>query len=814
MSSLSPASVLLLALCAAAAAAAAASAPATLTLTGPATLTLANGYVRADVDLARPSVAFLAGDFLGQGRFGHGAGAGVLASPIRLEREDAAHRVCSSADGAAPDRFKWTVLQNDTDKVEVRLDGIVDCAASPLAEESWTLGVSKDSRSLSFAVTGRAAVASTAAAAATTDPPPASIVSVRRVVALHAVSLYAFFDRGVVQMMNANIANWFHSTDGLPRWYALGGGTSLDVQPADGGTTLATGGFLLGSNVEVNTGSVLQYVLAGTPSSSSQDKWGAGWSAAQPVPSASALPAGGWSAAAEYAPNNKNFPAGGLTTGPNLPPDDLEALLTGVYASSPGNLCTYDNEVVPGERVAQIATTIAFPGRGYQDTYNYFDPDNYIALSSLLYSGDPYLQHQARLVVERSGAFLKQNATDPDDPSNGQLPHHFNKDKPTYLALSGATQTGPNTFWVKTALRYADVTGDSAWLAGYIPTLRNASDFCFDLIEPDPVNLLKAPGSLMIDVFVRANFTADSNAMMVGFLRDFAKAERAVGSTAKAAQLEAQAERVRTAMNAQLWASQDGGADHYLTQRNPDGTHRDFVDYDANAIAVAHGVPATRDDALRVLKRIDQGACAAAQGGGPQWVSEVYYDKANCVGGNIGDSATAMGRIALFDAHARKRVGGDAQQQAFDAQLATLQRDLIAYTWMHERYTCDGQMMGNRTNYYFEYPSTVAMLLREVRYGIDVGLLNVTVAPFGPTNFTYDVGNVYVQYDSPGRVSVSVPGTGSRGYTVGGLEAGATYDVDADGGISATADADGILHFDAAAGQKVTATLRREGRDR
>jgi hypothetical protein len=69
--------------------------------------------------------------------------------------------------------------------------------------------------------------------------------------------------------------------------------------------------------------------------------------------------------------------------------------------------------------------------------------DNFISLASLIYSGNTYLQQQARLVLERSGDFLKPN---------GQLPHHFEKDVPTYLALSGATQTGPNTFWVKSAL--------------------------------------------------------------------------------------------------------------------------------------------------------------------------------------------------------------------------------------------------------------------------------------------------------------------------------------------------------------------------
>ena len=66
-------------------------------------------------------------------------------------------------------------------------------------------------------------------------------------------------------------------------------------------------------------------------------------------------------------------------------------------------------KVVSGKRVAQIATTIAGPGRGYAGTYNYFDPDNFISLSAMIYSGNRYLQEQARAVVERSGAFLNPN---------------------------------------------------------------------------------------------------------------------------------------------------------------------------------------------------------------------------------------------------------------------------------------------------------------------------------------------------------------------------------------------------------------------
>ncbi len=91
----------------------------------------------------------------------------------------------------------------------------------------------------------------------------------------------------------------------------------------------------------------------------------------------------------------------------------------------------------------------------------------------------------------------------------------------------------------------------------YMPTLRLASSFLFDLIDPT-LGLINAPGSLYIDVrvptvcpaalsphphltrlqvFIRGNFTSDSNAMAVIFFREFAAAEAAVGNSSGAATL-------------------------------------------------------------------------------------------------------------------------------------------------------------------------------------------------------------------------------------------------------------------------------------
>ena len=79
--------------------------------------------------------------------------------------------------------------------------------------------------------------------------------------------------------------------------------------------------------------------------------------------------------------------------------------------------------------------------------------------------------------------------------------------------------------------------------------------------------------------------------MVVGFLGEFAEAEAAVGNATGAAALRALAGRVSDAVNARLWASADPSlGDHFVTQLNKDGSTRDFVDYDANLIAVANGV--------------------------------------------------------------------------------------------------------------------------------------------------------------------------------------------------------------------------------
>ena len=172
----------------------------------------------------------------------------------------------------------------------------------------------------------------------------------RRVLSLRALSLYALFGRGVVQMLDANSdQSYFASNDTLTRFYALGGGSGFDLLPppsTEAVSPVAQGSWVLHSAGA--DGCELQEVLMG--SLATRDAWGRGWEGAAAASSV-ATSTLSYSRAWRLAANDRNFPSGVLGVGPNLPEGDLEAQLTGVYGSSPGCLCTYDNEVVKGREL-------------------------------------------------------------------------------------------------------------------------------------------------------------------------------------------------------------------------------------------------------------------------------------------------------------------------------------------------------------------------------------------------------------------------------------------------------------------------------
>jgi hypothetical protein len=282
-----------------------------------------------------------------------------------------------------------------------------------------------------------------------------------------------------------------------------------------------------------------------------------------------------------------------------------------------------------------------------------------------------------------------------------------------------------------------------------MPAIENSLKFLLSLLNTT-IGLVNVPGSLYIDVFIRSNFTSDSNVAMVYLLGEVAEAEMFFGQTALAQSRVKLAQSINASINQFLWSKTEN--DHYITDLTLNGVARDFVDYDANTLAVAWNVaPPSRSTQL--LKRVDNGKCTHARA---TYVSEIYYDAANCFLGNTGDSAVTMGRIGWGDGIARYRVGD--YHTFYELILNPLLGDLLLNTWLNERFTCQGTPTHNP--YFHEYPESVLMLLREVVYGIYIGLTSVRISPFPEppattSSFVYNVGNVNITYSQQSVCAIS-----------------------------------------------------------
>ena len=740
----------------------------------------------------------------------------TLVSEAANGAERSSHRRGPVIGLLAPKRGPLAVLANTNSVVSVEMRGVVDDEVAPAARENWTITLRAGSRDFELRADGALA------------PGAASMWAVRRQWELAPSSVYAWYGSGgsVVQMRNATAAaSHFASREPLLRFYALGspqgdhtaGNMSFDWSAARGERRAVVLRSGRGRHRRVASG--LHEVLCGGPGAGRHDQWGRGGRAAREPRAAKDCTSGSWSHTARIAPNRLDFPAGSLATGVRLASEDganLAAMLVGIYATAAGCLSTHRNGVVAGQTIPQIATSIAQPERGYSNEYNFFDPDSYLSINALLMSNEPHLLEEVRRVLERTAAFVKPT---------GQVPHHFRATSPVYAAISGATMPGPNIFWILSCLSYAKAAQNTGWLRQRAPVLRRAFGYIHSMVDRQ-LMLARAPGALMIDVFRRWGYTSDTNGAIVGLAEQFADAEEALGNRTGAAQLRRLAAAVGEAMRRHLWASA-GGDDHFVTQWGGPASNatRDLVDYDSNLIAAAHGVVVDRRRAERLLARVDRGRCRAAA----TYVSEKAYGVAEVTacqrfpgatwctascstcgsGGNTGDSYTGMGRIAWFDALARQRFGDAA---GFDRLLlAPLRSRLLSSTWMHERVLCDGSPSLNRTAGYFEYPSVVAMMVRAVRYGIDVGFGAVAVVPLGVERFSYRLNGISVDF-APDAVAIEIGilgARGSRAFRLAPLRALARYRArasgDGCGGAAAvpstpSTDARGELRLDAPVG--------------
>jgi hypothetical protein len=92
------------------------------------------------------------------------------------------------------------------------------------------------------------------------------------------------------------------------------------------------------------------------------------------------------------------------------------------------------------------------------------------------------------------------------------------------------------------------------------------------------------------------------------------------------------------------------------------------------------------------------------------------------------------------------------------------------------------------------------MVLREMRYGMHIGMMEVTIHAFDSANYDLRIGKLRVTF-SPDVVAIEVPGTTMRTFNVGGLRPRTGYKIST--GESLKTDAEGMLRFRAHAGELI-----------
>jgi hypothetical protein len=723
-------------------------------------LILSNGYVCVEFDEAHPGIDVVKADFFGQGHYGGNllATNSIPHAGIALETIDTDGLVHNS--WAAPSRIRYHVLRNDAAGLSVQIEGIQDRKWHPIATSTWTLTLLANSRKFTLATRTKIS-----------HSHPVKAVEISA--CLDQWFMNGCFQRGVMQYVNCGDQSFF-TTNQLETFYTMdnrNGSVAIVLNHA-----LAPNLWAMRS-CESNRGVALEAILAGNYPV--MEQWqSAHWQSARDV-----TPAKGtmFETSFDVYPNDYSFPVATIPVNDPMASRDFRDLRTiyiAIYGSAAGVLGSFKHD-------GSAYPTLATPKWPYGNLFTFFDPDSWSTVNTLSFSGDPYLQDQARRIVELAGSHIK----------DGQVPHHFIDGTPTYIAISQATQTGPNMFWVMAAIDYATATGNETWLRDHYPQLKAATDWVLDCYDPSR-KLVKVGGPLFIDVFIRRGYTLDSNAMLLRLLPEMAAVADFCGDAASAGRYRDLAEAIKQGLNDGLW----DGHDHYVTQRNPDWSIRDMVDYDGNYAAIAFGATTNRVQIAAMYHRLDGGP-DTHPGNRGTWVSEKYYGPADCFGGNTGDSATAMARIWWLDLESRY-VTGDVTN--FYRYFERVQNDLLQRTWLTERYNAKGNSI--RVPYYHEYPEITDMVLREMVYGIDVKIDRVRIRPFGLANYHYQVGDLDVSY-SPKWVSLHIPGHDERTYEIAGLLPKTPYLIST--GRKIVTGADGTATFQAPVGETITLQIAR-----
>ena len=714
-------------------------------------LALSNGYLFLEFNKSKFAIDILKSDFFGRGHYGSNlvskalTGESGLLSLVLSDTIRSTHAAPSTSD------FEYKILIHDNDILQVEFNNTIS-GNEISAKSNLILTLLSGERKFNIK-------------ASVKPIHSAKINLIKLCFHFNQWFMNGFFDRGVVQNISSG-NKMFYSEDPLNVFYTIDNKKgSVSVVPVDHGTVQ---GHLEVSSTDyfkVGIESVLfgSYTQADRWIDSDQMKPVANYAESEKI----------YQCSYDIYANNYPFPVHGINNSENMDFDDLRIFYSAIYGNAAGVLGTYKN-------TGSAYPILVFPGGPYGDMYTFFDPDSRSTVSTLSFSGDVYLQNQAREIIELAERNMK----------NGQIPHHFIADKPEYLSIAKSEQLGPNIFWVLASIDYASATGDNDWLNAHYNKMREATDHVLKTYDPE-IKLVKVNGPLFIDVFIRNNFTLDTNVMLLRLLPLMSDVAKWCNDEDGAEKYLLYSKNIKSGINEQLW----DGNDHYFTQKNVDGTIRDMVDYDGNYAAIAFGAVTNKAIVKSIFKRLDGGKNTHPNGYGT-WPSEKTYEEVDCYGGNTGDSDVAFARIWWLDMFARY-VSGDLEN--FNVYFNKLGKDLIDNTWMRERY--DSKGFQTRAHYYHEYPEIITMVLREMIYGINIKPGKVIIKPFGKNKYFYKLGNLEVSYDRT-CVELTVPGTGTLNYAIYGLLPDTIYSSSVVGTV--LTDNHGMATFKAPAGMKIS----------
>jgi hypothetical protein len=386
------------------------------TSTQRSSVTLANGYVQITFDLLCPRISALRADAQGSGRYGDNVL--ISSTGVRLEVQQFDASGCVGAedlageDGAMPAlscpyaataahsssregclgvALAHEVVTNSSREVSVLISGVVESVDRPQVRSSWLLTLRSGARGAELEVNA-------------TSTRAANLTAVRLSHDFAPRSLYALYDKGVVQMMNAPKPYW-GAPPGNPlrRFYALGGvgvrGGAVEVLPLPGRGTADAVVVARGSwNAGQSGATGLQLILAGNFSTTADScafrpglypklpgsplGWRARWENAAPTLVAKDDT---WTATAcllandyAYPPSNggdigscevqphTTAPVDGVVAVSEL--EDHASVLSAVYGSAMGTMTSFVNHPL-GAVVGGLASPVHFA----EGSYNNFD---------------------------------------------------------------------------------------------------------------------------------------------------------------------------------------------------------------------------------------------------------------------------------------------------------------------------------------------------------------------------------------------------------------------------------------------------------